>query len=140
MSYEAYIGYLKNSDQETKQEIVTGEPLVLEVRDLDTFERLVVKAIVAEPPNVVDEGQELWVLDWIEAKLEKPWSIRILEELDEDAAAAARSDVSDEDRQAQAKESVKYGTRKRAGSELPDMMGQEEARKFYQNVVGKRQK
>jgi len=140
MSYEAYIGYLKNADQETKQEIVSGEPVILEVRDLDTFERLVVKALVAEPPNVVDDGHELWVLDWVEAKLEEPWSIRILEELDEDAAESARSDVSQEDRQAQAKESVKYGTRKRAGSELPDMMGQEEARKFYQNVVGKRQK
>jgi hypothetical protein len=140
MPFEAYIGYLKDDDQETKQEILAGEPVILEVRDLDTFERLVVKAIVAEPPNVLDDGDELWVLDWIESKLEEPWSIRVLEELDEDAADSARSDVSEDDRQAQAKESMKFGTRRRAGSQLPDTMGQEEARKFYENVVEKRQK
>lgn len=140
MPFEAYIGYLKDEEQETKPEILAGEPVILEVRDLDTFERLVVKAIVAEPPNVLDDGDELWVLDWIEAKLEKPWSIRVLEELDEDAAESARSDVSEEDLQSQAKESSKFGTRRRAGSQLPDMMGQEEARKFYQNVVEKRRK
>ncbi|HJP39636.1 MAG TPA: hypothetical protein QF499_11000 [Gammaproteobacteria bacterium] len=140
MPYEAYIGYLKDEDHETKPEIVSGEPLVLEVRDLDTFERLVVRAIVAESPNALDDGDELWVLDWIESKLEKPWSIQVLEELDEDAAETARSDVNEEDRQAQGKESMKYGNKRRAGSQLPDMMGQEEARKFYQNVAKKRQK
>jgi hypothetical protein len=35
---------------------------------------------------------------------------------------------------------MKYGNKRRAGSQLPDMMGQEEARKFYQNVAKKRQK
>lgn len=140
MPYEAYIGYLSDDAQETRKEITGGEPFVVEVRDLDTFERLVVKAIVAEPPNTVEGGEELWVLDWVESRLEKPWSIKVLEELDEDAAEDARSDVTDADKTAAADESKKYGGKRYRGSELPDAMGQEEARKYYENLVGKPRK
>lgn len=138
MPFEAYIGYLKDEEQETKPEILAGEPLILELRDLDTFERLVVRAVVAEPPNSLEGGDDLWVVDWIESRLDQPWSIRVIEELGEDAAEAARSDISEKDREAAATESKKFGTRRRAGSQLPEMMGQEEARKFYENVVGKK--
>lgn len=138
MPYEVYIGYLKDESQETKPEIVNGEPLILEVRDLDTFERLVVKALVAEPPGTVEDGAELWVLDWIESKLDTPWSIRVLEELEDDALADARSDIDDADLAAPAEELQKYGGKGYRGSQTPQMMGQEEARKYYENVVSKK--
>jgi hypothetical protein len=137
MPYEAYIGYLTDDAQETRKEIASGEPLVVEVRDLDTFERLVVKALVGEPGSPVEGGDELWVLDWVEARMEQPWSIKVLEELDEDDAEAARSDVTEADKAAAAEESKKYGGKRYRGSELPDAMGQEEARKYYENLVGK---
>jgi hypothetical protein len=137
MPYEAYIGYLSDDDQQTRKEVASGEPFVVEVRDLDTFERLVVKAVVAEPPNTLEGGDELWVLDYVESRLEKPWSIQVLEELDEDAAEASRSDVTDADKTAAADESKKYGGKRYRGSELPDAMGQDEARKYYENLVGK---
>ena len=53
MPYEAYIGYLTDGSQKTRPEVIAGEPFVIELRDLDTFERLVVRAIVAEPPAKV---------------------------------------------------------------------------------------
>ena len=137
MPFEAYIGYLSNEAKEIREEIAAGEPFVIEVRDLDTFERLVVRAVVAQPSQALDDGDELWVLDWIETKMEDPWSIRVLEELDEEEAEAARADISESDLTAAAEESVKFGGRKYAGSELPDAMGQEEARKFYEHVAGK---
>jgi hypothetical protein len=136
--FEAFIGYLTDEDQNPKPEIAAGEPLVVEVRDLDTFERLVVKAHVTEPGTPLEGGDELWVLDWVEARLEEPWSIKVLEELDEDAASEARSDITEEDRRASSEESKKYGGKRYKGSELPDAMGQEEARKYYENMVAKK--
>lgn len=102
-----------------------------------TDERLVVRALVGEPGSPVEGGDELWVLDWVEARMEQPWSIKVLEELDEDDAEAARSDVTEADKAAAAEESKKYGGKRYRGSELPDAMGQEEARKYYENLVGK---
>jgi hypothetical protein len=138
MPFECYIGYLHDDAQRTKPEIAAGEPLTLEVRDLDTFERLVVRALVSAPPARLDGGDELWVLDYVEARQPAPWSIRVLEELDEEAAAQARSDVSDADRNAPAEELEKYGGKRYRGAQMPEMMGQEEARKYYQNVVAKK--
>lgn len=139
MSYEAYIGYVTDNAQKTRVEVIEGKPFVLEVRDLDTFERLVVRAVVSEAADALEGGDELWVLDWVENKLETPWSIRVLEELDEDEDIAAnRSDVSDVDRTAEADESKKYAGKKYAGSQLPDSMGGEEAKKFYENIVTKK--
>lgn len=140
MPYEAYIGYLAAEDQTTRQEIVDGEPIVVEVRDLDTFERLIVRALVAEPPGAVEGGDELWVLDWTEKRREQAWSIKVLEELDEAAAEAARSDIGAQDLTAAADESQKYGGRRYKGSQLPEMMGQEEARKYFENLVSKGKK
>jgi hypothetical protein len=138
MAYEAYIGYLTDASQNTRREIMAGEPFVIELRNLDTFERLVVRALVAEPPAKVEAGEELWVLDWVENRRPVPWSIRVLEELDEEQLEAARSDITEADRTAAADESRKYGGRKYRGSELPDSMGGEEAKKYYENLVSKR--
>lgn len=138
MPFEAYIGYLTDAAQKTRPEVAAGEPFVIEIRDLDTFERLVVRAVVAEPPGQVDGGDALWVLDWVEAKQPVPWSIRVLEELDEDAVEVARSDVTAQDKQAMAEEAVKYGGPKRRGQDLPASMGGDEAKKYYENLVGKK--
>lgn len=138
MPYEAYVGYLTDSAQKTRHEVQNREPFVIELRDLDTFERLVVRAIVAEPPATVEGGQELWVLDWIENRMPTPWSIKVLEEIDEEQAEAARSDITEADRTAAADESLKYGGKKYRGSELPEAMGGEEAKKYFENVVSKR--
>lgn len=138
MPFEAYIGYLHDQNQATRPEIAAGEPVVLEVRDMDTFERLVVKAIVAEPGATLDDSDDLWVLDYVEARSATPWRIRVLEEVDDEAALAARSDVGDEDRQAPGDELQKYGGSRHRGANMPEMLGQEEARKYYQNVVARR--
>jgi hypothetical protein len=139
MPYEAYIGYLTDNAQAVRQEVKAGEPFVLEVRDTDTFERLVVRAQVADQPDAIEGGEPLWVLDWIENRMESPWTIRVLEEVDEDAAETARSDVTESDKAAAAEEAKRFGGRKYRGAQLPDSMGGEEARKFYENVIGKRQ-
>jgi hypothetical protein len=118
--------------------VANAEPFVLELRDLDTFERLVVRALVAEPPGTLEDGDKLWVLDWVESRQVEPWSIRVLEELDEDDEAAARSDVDEQDLRAAAEEARKFAGRRYKGAELPEMMGQEEARKYYENVKGRK--
>jgi hypothetical protein len=138
MPYEAYIGYLTDASQNTRREVENGEPFVIELRDLDTFERLIVRAIVAKPPATVESGDVLWVLDWVESRAPTPWSVRVLEELDEEQLEGSRSDITEADRTSAAEESLKYGGRKYRGSELPDSMGGEEAKKYYENMVTKR--
>lgn len=137
MPYEAYIGYLTDDSQEIRNEVKEREPFVLEVRDMDTFERLVVKAVVSDSADAIQGSDELWVLDWIENRMEAPWSIKLLEELTEEDIEAERSDVTDSDRTSAADEAKKYGGRKYRGAQLPDTMGGEEARKYYENVVAK---
>jgi hypothetical protein len=136
MPFEAYIGYLTDEKKEIKKEVGAGKPIVVEVRDLDTFERKVVRALVATPPGKLEDGDELWVLDWVESRQPEPWSIRVLEELDEEAATAARSDIGEKDLRAAAEESQKYAGRKYRGASMPEMMGQEETRKYYENIAG----
>lgn len=137
MPYEAYIGYLTDGSKNVRDEVKQGTPLVLEVRDTDTFERLVVKAIVSDGPEALPESDELWVLDWVENRCASPWSIRVIEELPEEEAEGSRSDVTEADRASATEEAKKYGGRKYRGAELPDSMGGEEAKKYYENVVGK---
>ena len=136
MPFEAYIGYLADDSKEIRKEVREGEPFVVEVRDLDTFERLVVRAVVAEPGTELADSDELFVLDWIENRQDVPWSIHVLEELDEEEEGA-RADITDADRTAASDESRKFGGRKYRGSELPDAMGQEEARKFFEHAQKK---
>lgn len=137
MPYEAYIGYLTDDNKEVRKEILEGEPFVIEVRDLDTFERLIVRARVAQTADALPQGDELQVLDWTEARLEDKWAIEVLEELDEEAAAAERSDIGESDLKASAEEAKKFGGKKYRGSQLPEMMGQEEARKYFENLADK---
>ena len=132
MEYEAYIGYL----DEQRDAMAAGEPIVIEVRDRDTFERKIVRAIVSDEQGGLPGGDELWVVDWIETAAPLAWSIRILEELDPDAAQADRADIGSDDLKAMADESRKYTGAKYKGSGLPDMMGQGK----YTEHVEKRQR
>ena len=108
MPFGAYIGYLSDESKDVRKEVREGDPFVVEVRDLDTFERRVVRAVVAEPGALDEEDEE-----------------------------AARADITDADRTAAADESRKFGGRKYRGSEVPDAMGQEEARKFFEHAQNK---
>lgn len=134
MPYEAYIGYIDDKHEQ----IDAGESIVIEVRDLDTFERLIVRAKVGRPERPLDDGDELWILDWVEKRQDAAWSIFVEEELDEDDAAASRADISDDDLRAASEESHEYAGGRGRGAAMPEMMGQEEARKYYENVVGKK--
>ena len=50
----------------------------------------------------------------------------------------ARSDIGQEDLDAPAQELERLGGKGYRGSQTPQMAGQEEARKFYENVVTKK--
>lgn len=130
MEYEAYIGYL----DEQRDAMKAGEPVVIEVRDRDTFERKIVRAIVSEEQGSLPGGDELWVVDWIETAAPLAWSIRILEELDPDAEQATRADIGQDDLEAMAEDARKYTGAKYKGSTLPGMMGQDEIRKYTEHV------
>jgi hypothetical protein len=134
MPFEAYIGYLDDKDEA----ISAGESIVIEVRDMDTYERKVVRAMIGKPGDSLDESDDLWVLDWVEARQEEPWRIRVLEELDEDDEAAVRSDISPEDLRKPAEDSESFASGRGRGNSMPGMMGAEEARKYFENVVGKK--
>lgn len=134
MPYEAYIGYLDDKDEQ----IGKGQSIVVEVRDLDTFERLVVRAKVGKPEQSLAAADELWILDWVEKRQPEPWSIIVEEELDDEAIEASRTDINEDELRAASEDSHEYAGGRGRGASMPEMMGQEEARKFYENVVGKR--
>lgn len=130
MPFEAYIGYVSEKDAEAE----SGEPIVLEVRDMDTYERKIVRAVVAKPGTELADSDVLWILDWVEARQEDPWRIRVLAELEEGEATNLRSDISEADLTAEAERSQLYGSGRGRGGSMPEMMGQEEARKFFENM------
>lgn len=61
-----------------------GEPFVLQVMDLDTFEQKVVRAVVAPPGELGGEWKELWIKDSSDEVKPETWRIRVVEELDEE--------------------------------------------------------
>lgn len=66
-------------------EIDQGNPITVEVRDRDTFERLVVKAQIAPPGSDLEGGEQLVLRDLAENVSADDWSIVVLEELDPEA-------------------------------------------------------
>lgn len=130
MPFEVYIGYVADKDPQ----IEAGEVLTLEVRDLDTYERKVVRAQVGKPGADLAGSDELWILDWVEARQAQPWRIKVLEELEEDDATGLRSDIDETDLKGQADASQRYAGGRGRGGSMPEMMGAEEARKFYENI------
>lgn len=65
-----------------RSDIDQGNPVVVEVRDNDTFERLVVKAVLTPPGRDAAGAQPLVLRNLAENVSAVGWSIRILEELD----------------------------------------------------------
>jgi len=88
--YEVYEAYLDGHEGEIEK----GEPFILEVRELATFQRKVVRAKVAREAGALAEGQPLWVRRYNEEFLPAPWAIQILEELDEDQVQPVRGDIA----------------------------------------------
>ena len=130
MPFEVYIGYVAEKDAE----IEAGETLTLEVRDIDTYELKIVRALVGKPGSALADSDELWILDWVEARQAEPWRIRVLEELEEEDATGLRSDINESDLKGQADASQRYAGGRGRGGSMPGMMGSEEARKFYENI------
>lgn len=63
-------------------DIESGQPIVVEVRDTSTFERLVVKALVGPPSRPIVGGDQLVLLNLAENVSSATWTIQVLEELD----------------------------------------------------------
>ena len=79
--YEVYKMYL----EDYAEEIERGEGIILEVRDLSEFMRKVVKAKVSKDPSKLPDDEKLWVRDLNDEIISEVWSIKILEELPDDA-------------------------------------------------------
>ena len=65
-----------------RAEIDQGNPVIVEVRDRDTFERQVVKAKIAAPGTDLEGSDQLILRDLAENVSADDWKIAILEELD----------------------------------------------------------
>lgn len=63
-------------------EINAGSEVIVEVRDTDTFERLTVKAVIAQPGQKLEDADELVLRNLAENIAAKGWQIKIIEELD----------------------------------------------------------
>lgn len=70
-----------------RQDIEQGGSVILEIRDVDTFERLVVKAEVGPPERPIADGDRLILKNLAENTVSDAWTIRVLEELDPEAVA-----------------------------------------------------
>jgi hypothetical protein len=68
-----------------RQDIEQGRPVVVEIRDADTFERLIVKAQVGLPEQPIAGGDQLILKNLAENVVSSAWSIQVLEELDPEA-------------------------------------------------------
>jgi hypothetical protein len=89
--YEVYEAYLDGHEGEIERR----EPFIMEVRDLAEFTRKVVRARVAQPPERLPAAQDLWVRNYKDDSIRpEPWSIEILEELDEEEVKPVRGDVA----------------------------------------------
>jgi hypothetical protein len=74
-------------------EIKAGSEVIVEVRDTDTFERLTVKAVIAQPEQKLEDADELVLRNLAENIAAKGWQIKIIEELDpEDVDITPESD------------------------------------------------
>jgi hypothetical protein len=87
--YETYHGYLIGYEEA----ISHGREIILEIRDLSRLERKIVRAIIAQPPTSLADGQKLWIRGNNERYLSSPWSIKIMEELDPDEIEPLRKDI-----------------------------------------------
>lgn len=86
-------GILEEYVQSQQADINQGKSVVVEVRDLDTFERLITRSLIAPPGTELEDGEPLTVLNLAENVVSDAWKIRVLEELDSDSIESkAQSD------------------------------------------------
>lgn len=88
--YEVYEAYIDGHEAEIDE----GKDFATEVRELATFTRMVVKARISKDPAALPEGHKLWVRAYNDEDVRGPWSIQILEELDDDEVQPIRGDVA----------------------------------------------
>jgi len=82
-SYEILEEYVESQRQDIEQ----GNPVVVEIRDIETFERLVVRAQVGTPAQPIAGGDHLVVKNLAENVVSDAWTIKVLEELDPEAVS-----------------------------------------------------
>lgn len=75
-----------------RQDIDQGNPVTVEVRDVDTFERLIVKARLGPPEAPIENGEQLILKNLAENVVTDQWTIEVLEELDDDTEISPQSD------------------------------------------------
>lgn len=66
-----------------------GAEVLIKIRDRDTFETRVVRAIVSSRPEELPGGDRLWIKDVTGVKelaFEQPWAIKVIEEVEEEEA------------------------------------------------------
>jgi len=65
-----------------KSQISAGEPVDIQMRDVDTFEAVTARALLSE--EALEGSDTLWIKDLQENRLPKPWHVKVLELLDDD--------------------------------------------------------
>jgi hypothetical protein len=82
-SYEILEEYVESQ----RAAIDMGTPVTVEVRDTDSFERLVVKALLGPPERPIPGADRLILKNLAENVSSDAWTIKILEELDVEAVS-----------------------------------------------------
>lgn len=78
--YEIYEAYLDGHDQEINE----GREFIVEVRDLAELCRKVLNAKISRKSDAFTDGCNLWVKNYKEELQPEPWSIYVIEEMDDD--------------------------------------------------------
>lgn len=91
--YEVFHTFIDNN----LEAIRNGQELLLEVTDLDTLGKLVVKAVVKGEVEDTAGWSDLWVRDKEDKIVPRPWKIKILEELDPEEVEVKRPGFENEE-------------------------------------------
>jgi hypothetical protein len=66
---------------DTLSQLREGEEIELPIRDCETYEAIVVKAIISKSPEKLPDGDTLWIRFSRGQLSPEPWSIKIIERL-----------------------------------------------------------
>lgn len=78
--FEIYEAYLDGHEKEIKEE----REFIVEVRDLAQLSRKVLKARISAKHDAFPQGCHLWIRNYKEELQAQPWSICVIEEMDDD--------------------------------------------------------
>jgi hypothetical protein len=84
--YEVFHSFLDANEEKIKN----GEELLLEVTDLESLEKLPVRALVKESHEGDEVWKDLWIRDKEDKITPKIWKIKVVEELDPDEVNVRR--------------------------------------------------